>query len=197
MNVNERNLTEQDVQILSTYLSERDSDGEPCFDDIETLFAPANEGWKILWHIAAKDNITALKDFVLLKNGFKSIWQSHLEYRKQRIANAADERMLLFGKEIGWSYHAINTAYRQLRKFFAEYSLYTRQQKLAYILLMAQGLISTICATEVDKEFYSYFMESELLKQLLRDRDLILNTLHGEALCTLHPEIFTPDQGEI
>lgn len=179
-------MNNKDFDKLHELLGGENEDRREYFTDIEELFSPCNEAWKVLFHEAKNDEKKALSDFLCLNVGFEDCFRGHLKYRKWRI-----DFEKVYASNVGWSYYNIQTSYLETRKLISNCKEYQWRQKIAYLAMMSAGLLTAIQEESMDEEFRSFFMASALCKQAINDREVILRNLRGNALCKCYPDMFS------
>ena len=142
--------------------------------EVEHLFAVDNQAWKILF--AASSDAAAQCDFDDMRITLEDIFTGSLQYRAWRITNFGHD-----AKEDAlnpwYTYHKMETDYSEIRSYVLKSEEYSVQQKQTYLLLLSAGVLNATGGAGVDKDFYDYFMTSELCRQVIRDRNSLLGTI--------------------
>ena len=176
-------------------------DNTDCFSErsIRELFCPACNAWKKLYGVPV--DISEAGQLVMLKAGFYAAFYNELQYRSWRINELKKD--IVFAKEVGWSYDRINRIYQGVHQLVSLCDSYSDMQKDAYFVIMSAALLEAFQQDGIDQPFYDFFMQSDLCKQVIKDRNLIFELIvthsaleHIGLIKEQIPEIITSERKE-
>ena len=159
--------------LCRSYKGDTEDNSLSCFDyGIEDKFSSECGAWRVMFNDSpTKENMF---DYMTIKNDFQTCFRIELRYRARRI-KAEKNDPISAGAHPGWSLYNLQERYLKVRKLIQDNPKYSLLQKKTYMVLMSSGLLSAVIDEPTDEAFYNLFMKSNIAKQALKDRDMLLD----------------------